>query len=61
MVTTLSPGDKIYIEDSFTLILQTVEGNLVHFGIESSEVGSHCVSVHIEGRAESDLKWWELN
>jgi hypothetical protein len=61
MVTTLSPGDKIHIGDFITLILLTVEGNLLHFGIESSDVGGHCVSVHIEGKAESDLKWWELN
>jgi hypothetical protein len=39
MVTTLSVGDEIHVGDSVTLTLLAVEGNLIHFGVESSESG----------------------
>ena len=61
MVTTLCAGDKIYFDDSVTLTLLAVEGNLIRFGVESSEPGDPGASVRIEGRSESDLNWWELN
>jgi hypothetical protein len=61
MVTSLSPGDKIHVGDSVTLTLLAIEGNLIRFRVESSEPDSHCASVLIEGSAESDLRWWELN
>jgi hypothetical protein len=61
MVTSLSEGDTIHVGDSVTLTLLGVEGDLIHFGIESSEAGGRSSSVLIEGRNESDLNWWELN
>jgi hypothetical protein len=61
MVTTLSEGDRIHVGDSVTLTLLGVEGDLIHFGIESSGADGHTPSVLIEGRKESGLNWWELN
>jgi hypothetical protein len=61
MVTSLSTGDKIHVGDSVTLTLLAIEGDLVRFGVESSESGGHGPRVRIEGSAESDLNWWELN
>jgi hypothetical protein len=61
MVTSLCTGDKIHVGDSVTLTLLAVEGNLIRFRVESSEPGGHGASVLIEGSAESDLNWWELN
>jgi hypothetical protein len=61
MVTILSTGDKIQVGDSVTLTFLAIEGNLIHFGVESSEPGCHGLSVLNEGSAESDLNWWELN
>jgi hypothetical protein len=61
MVTSLSPGDKIHVGDSVTLTFLAVEGNLIRVGVESSEPGGPDPSVLIEGSAESDLTWWELN
>ena len=61
MVTTLAPGDKIRIGDSALLIILAIEGNVVHVEIASSESGDRCPNVHIEGRAEADLRWWEWN
>jgi hypothetical protein len=61
MVTSLSAGDKIHIGNSVTLTLLAIEGNVVRFGVEASERGGRDHSVLIEGSAESDLAWWELN
>ena len=61
MVTTLAEGDKIHVGDSVTLTLLGVDGDLIRFGIESSEAGGHGTGVLIEGRSETDLNWWELN
>jgi hypothetical protein len=61
MVTILSTGDKIQVGNSVTLTFLAIEGNLIHFGVESSELGCHGLRVLIEGSAESDLNWWELN
>jgi len=61
MVTTLATGDKIHVGDSVTLTLLAIEGDLISFGIESSQPSGHGSSIRIEGRAESDLRWWELN
>ena len=61
MVTTLAEGDKIHVGDSVTLTLLGVDGDLIRFGIESSEAGGHSTGVLIEGRSETDLNWWELN
>jgi hypothetical protein len=61
MVTSLSAGDKIHVGDSVTLTLLAIEGDLIRFGVESSEPVGHCLSILIEGSAESGLNWWELN
>jgi hypothetical protein len=61
MVTTLSTGDTIRVGDSITLTLLAVEGDLVRFGVEPSEPGGQGPGALIEGIAESDLSWWELN
>jgi hypothetical protein len=61
MVTSLSTGDKIHVGDSVTLTLLAIEGNLVRFGVESSKADGPGPRVRIEGSAESDLNWWELN
>jgi hypothetical protein len=61
MVTSLSTGDKIHVGDSVTLTLLAIEGDLIRFGVESSEPGGHGLNVLIEGTAESGLNWWELN
>jgi hypothetical protein len=61
MVTSLSPGDKIHVGDTVTLTLLAIEGNLIRVGVESSEAGGLGLSVLIEGSAESDLNWWDLN
>jgi len=61
MVTTVSKGDKIHVGDSITLTLLAIEGDLISLGIEASQPSSHGSSIRIEGNAESDLNWWELN
>jgi hypothetical protein len=61
MVTSLSTGDKVYIGDTVTLTLLAIEGDLIRFGVESSEAGGHGPGVLFEGSVESDLNWWELN
>jgi hypothetical protein len=61
MVTSLVTGDKIHIGDSITLTLLAIEGDLIRFGVESSESDRPGPRVLIEGSAESDLNWWELN
>jgi hypothetical protein len=61
MVTSLSTGDKIHVGDSVTLTLLAIEGDLIRFKIEASELGGHGPDVLIEGHATSDLNWWELN
>jgi hypothetical protein len=61
MVISLSTGGRIHVGDSATLILLAIEGNLIRFGVESPEPGGHGANVLIEGSAESDLNWWELN
>ena len=61
MVTSLSTGDKTHVGDSVTLTLLAIEGDLIRFGVESSESDGHGPSALIEGSAESDLNWWELN
>jgi hypothetical protein len=61
MVTSLSPGDKIQIGDSVTLTVLAIEGNLIRLGVEHSEPGGLDPSILIEGRAASNLHWWELN
>jgi hypothetical protein len=61
MVTSLSPGDTIQIGNSVTLTVLAIEGNLIRFGVEPSESGGLDPSILIEGRAKSNLHWWELN
>jgi hypothetical protein len=61
MVTTLSVGDKIHAGDSVTLTLLAVEGDLIRFGVESSESGGPVSSVLIEVRNEPDLDRLEWN
>jgi hypothetical protein len=61
VVTTLSIGDTIHVGDSVTLTLLAVEGDLIRFGVESSESGGLDRSVLSEGRNEPDLNWWEWN
>jgi hypothetical protein len=60
MVTSLPLGDTIQIGDFVTLIVLAIEGNLIRFGVEPSEQGGIDPSVLLEGRAESNLHWWEL-
>lgn len=61
MITALSVGDRIHVGDSVTLMLLGVEGDLIEFGIESSEAGSNAPSVVIEERKGPGRNWWELN
>jgi hypothetical protein len=61
MVTSLSTGDKIHIGDSVTLTILAIEGDLICFGVEPSEPGGHGLIALIEGGAEPDPNWWELN
>jgi hypothetical protein len=61
MVTSLSPGDKIQIGDTVTLTVLAIEGKLIRFGVEPSEPCRLDPSILVEGRAESNLHWWELN
>jgi hypothetical protein len=61
MVTIMSTGDTIHVGDSVTLAILAIEGNLIRGGVESSEPGSPGLSVLIEGKAKSDLHWWEWN
>jgi hypothetical protein len=63
MVTTLCAGDKIYFDDSVTLTLLAVEGDLIQVKVESSKPGSPLSSVAAEGRNERayTYNWWELN
>jgi hypothetical protein len=61
MVTILSPGDKLHVGVSVTLTVVAIERNLIRVGIDSSDPGSPGLSVFIEGKAESDLNWWDLN
>ena len=61
MVTSLSTGDKIHVGDSVTLTLLAIEGDLIRFGVETSDPSGAGLNVLTEGSAESDLRWWELN
>jgi hypothetical protein len=61
VVTTLSIGDKIHAGDSVTLALVAVEGDLIRFGVKSSESGGPVSSVLIEVRNEPDLDRLEWN
>ena len=60
MVYDLSPGDVTHIGDAVTLTVVAVEGNLVHFGLESPE--GACPDAGPD-RQQDDPKhrWWELN
>ena len=60
MVYDLSPGDVMYIGDAVTLTVVAVEGNLIHFGLESLE--GECPDDGPD-RQQDDPKhrWWELN
>jgi hypothetical protein len=58
MVTSLATGDKIHVGDSITLTILAIEGDLVSFGVESSEPGH---DPHVEMIPESDSNWWESN
>ena len=60
MVYDVSPGDVIHIGETVTLTLVAVEGNLIHFGLESAEgkrpdAGPACQH---DNPAQG---WWELN
>ena len=61
MVTSLSKGDKIHVGDSVTLTILAIEGDLIRFGVESSETTGSGPSILIDGRNKSDLNWWEQN
>jgi len=61
MVTNLSTGDKIHVGDSVTLTLLAVEGDLIRFGVESSESGGPGPNVLLEGQNETAFNWWDLN
>ena len=61
MVHDVSPGDVIHIGEAVTLTLVAVEGNLIHFGLESPE--GECPDTGLDDRQQNDPKqdWWELN
>jgi hypothetical protein len=61
MVTSLSAGDKIHVGDSVTLTFLAIEGDLIRLDVESSQPRCHGPRVLIEGSAESNIKWWEMN
>jgi sRNA-binding carbon storage regulator CsrA len=61
MVTTLSLGDKIHVDESITLTVVGVEGDLVCVEVKSSKSGAHALRVRIEGSDESDINWWKWN
>lgn len=61
MVTNLSKGDIIQVGESVTLTLLDVQGDLIRFGVESSEPSDPDLSVLIEGLKGGALNWWELN
>ena len=62
MVYDLSPGDVIHIGDAATLTVVAVEGDLIHFELESPEADCPGTDIRCE---EADLQrqqgWWELN
>jgi hypothetical protein len=60
MIYDLSRGDSIHIGDAVTLTMVAVEGNLVHFWLESPDrerpdPGPDCQ------HADLTQSWWELN
>jgi len=61
MVYDVSPGDVIHIGETVTLTLVAVEGNLIHFGLESP--AGECPDTGLDDRQQNDSKqdWWELN
>lgn len=61
MVTSLSIGDRICVADCVTLTLLAIEGDLIRFGLESSEPGRPVPSVRLEECIETNLNGWDLN
>ena len=60
MVYDLSAGDVLHIGDAVTLTVLDIEGELIRFGLESSEAkrpdaGSACQ------HDNPTHGWWELN
>jgi hypothetical protein len=61
MLYDLSPGDVMHIGETVTLNVVAVEGNLIHFGLESTD--GECPDTGLGDRQQHDPKqvWWELN
>jgi len=57
MFTSLSRGDKFTVGDSVTLTVLAIEGDLIRFGIESSESGGPDPQVLVEEGSEPDERW----
>ena len=64
MFFTLSPGEAIHIGDAVTLTVLAVEGDLIHFGLETPEGASPDAGDVGKDSEEADLKHrrngWEL-
>jgi len=65
MVTNLSPGDKIRIGGSVILTVLAVEGDLIRFGLETSQEVNPGTGNGGKDGEETDRKYrpngWELN
>jgi hypothetical protein len=65
MIFNLSSGEVIHIGATITLTVLAVEGDLVHFGLETMEEETLGADDTYKGYAEADLKprWnrWELS
>ena len=53
MVYDLSPGDVIHIGETVTVTLVAVEGNLIHFGLESPE--GECPDTGLDDRHQGGV------
>ncbi len=65
MTFDLSPGDLLHIGDALTLTVLAVEGNLIRFGLATSEgAGLEACHVNIDGviaYLKHGRNRWELN
>jgi hypothetical protein len=60
MIYDLFPGDAIHIGDAVTLTVVAVEGDLIHFGLESPEDTRPDARPNCQ-RDNPSQDWWELN
>ena len=62
MTCDLSPGDVVRFGNAVTLTILAIEGNLIHFKVESPErAHTRAAMEYDEGDFPPKQDWWQLN